>query len=975
METGPGLTRAASHLAMHKVDLANMSYGESSGLPTDGHFIKLLANEAVGKSGCIFVTSAGNDGPCFSSIGAPAGMDASFITVGAYVKHCQMQAEYALLESVTERPYTWSSRGPTTDGYHGVDIYAPGSAITSVPVYVLNKLDLKNGTSMSSPNACGCVALLVSALKAEKQEFTPYRLKNAIVQTGKSVEDPLGVGFIQVDKAWEYLENFKQDKDLDLLFKVSIQKQGLKRGIYLRELDEVSQIQYINAKVQPHFMGETDPENPKYNQAKFDYDVRVALVATESWISVPDYVYLHSSGNSFSIKVDPLALAESKFHYGEVLGYDTSAPERGPLFHIPVSVVKPTVSSQGFIRYKNVEYGPGDIIRRFVQVPEGATNCELVIKARAPNADTAPARFMLHLLQLVPQQNQKGKHAYSFMLGNGSFGDPRSDEQVIKKRFSVRGGLNLEVCLAQFWSGLGKHSIDLSLDFHGVQIAGNLANGQSTLHLEPQVTRLEISSPVRREDNLNINVSFNKLRKYYRPKSAEITPMLPDRDVLPSTRLLYQLVLAYNIKLDSATTITPRFPTVMNQLYEHFLAGVFGIVYDANKKVVGYLDVFDHDIKINQKGDYTIMLQLSTEEESVLEKLKDTLLELDLDLKSVSFNTYQTVADVYTKGSSNYAKVALERKDLKTFHIAAPTDALPKEAKAGDSLVGKLNFVSGVEGGQYKVIYTIPPLPVEDNKKSTDEKKPTDEELEQKLKDATRDLQISYLKKFAVDSAAYKDLLAKMESTYSDDIAFAEFKLNALWTASAGKSSVDSLLKAGQLTEEQATEIVKVADSILAHFDERELCEFYGRKTPTEESDEEKKIRKINDDKKKQLLNALKNKVMAYTAVLDKENHKEEVEASVKALEQWASDDSATNLGSLLVKVKREREAGHPGVALKSIQKYLGEVTLTSETSKDVGKVWAVRHELYEELGWPLWAEYDDKWNVIRQPPYGLALF
>ena len=149
METGPGLTRAAAHMAMNKVDLANMSYGESSSLPSDGHFIRLLAEEAISKSGCIFVTSAGNDGPCFSSIGAPAGMSASFITVGAYVKHAQMQAEYALLESVGEKPYTWSSRGPCTDGYQGVDIYAPGSAITSVPVYGLNRLDLKNGTSMS----------------------------------------------------------------------------------------------------------------------------------------------------------------------------------------------------------------------------------------------------------------------------------------------------------------------------------------------------------------------------------------------------------------------------------------------------------------------------------------------------------------------------------------------------------------------------------------------------------------------------------------------------------------------------------------------------------------------------------------------------------------------------------------------------------------------------------------------------------
>jgi tripeptidyl-peptidase-2 len=827
-----------------------------------------------------------------------------------------------------------------------------------------------------SPNACGCVALLVSALKAEKQEYTPYRLKNAIVQTGKSVDDPLGVGFIQVDKAWEYLENFKERKDLDLLFKVQVQKRGNKRGIYLREIDEVSQIQYITAKVSPNFMGESDPENPKYNQAKFDYDVRVALVATESWITVPDYLYLHSSGNAFQIKVDPTALSESKFHYGEVLGYDTSAPERGPLFHIPVSVVKPTIPNQGFIQYKNVEYGPGDIIRRFVQVPEGATNCELVIKAKAP-ADTAPARFMLHLLQLVPKQNQKGKHAYSFMLGSGSYGNPESDEQVIKKRFSVRGGLNLEVCLAQFWSGLGKHSIDLSLDFHGVQIAGNLSNGESTLHLEPQVTRLDISSPIRREDNLNIGVTFNKLRKYIRPSEANITPMHPDRDLLPSTRLLYQLILSYKVKIEAATTITARFPTVMNQLYEHFLAGVFGIVYDANKMAVGYLDVFDHDIKLSQKGEYTIMLQLSTEEEGALEKLKETILELDMDLKNVTFNTYQTMGDVYTKGSSNYAKIALERKDLKVFYIAVPTgkDAIPKEAKAGDALVGRLNFYDKVEGGQYRVVYNVPPPVVEPSTKTPEEKKPTDEELDQKLKEATRDLQITYLKKFAADSAAYRDLLSKLETSYSDDIPLLEFKMNAFWTASAGKSSVDSLLKPGQLTEEQATEIAKIADNIVAKFDQRELLEYYGRQTPENETDEQKEQRRENDNKKKQIVNALKNKVMAYAAILDKEKHREEIDAGVQALQQWSSDDSSNNLASLLIKVKREREAGHPGNALKAVQKYLAEASLTSETVKDVAKAWSVRNELYKVLGWSLWSEYDSKWNLIRQPPYGLALF
>ncbi|KAI8983667.1 hypothetical protein BDB01DRAFT_850343 [Pilobolus umbonatus] len=971
METGPGLTRAASHLAMHKVDLANMSYGESSSLPKDGHFIKLLANEAIGKSGCIFVTSAGNDGPCYSSIGAPAGMDESFITVGAYVKHAQMEAEYSLLESVTERPYTWSSRGPCTDGYHGVDIYAPGSAITSVPVYVLNKMDLKNGTSMSSPNACGCIALLVSALKAENQGHTPYRLKNAVVQTAKTVEDPLNVGFLQVEKAWEYLQNYKNRDDLDIIFKTTVYKRGSQRGIYLREVDETSQIQYITTQVQPKFMGEVNWEEPKYNQSKFNYDVRVALISTQSWITVPDFLYLHSSGNSFQIKVNPLSLSESKFHFGEVYGYDTSAPDRGPLFRIPVSVVKPTLCTKGNVRFDQLSYEPGRIIRKFVQVPEGATACELTLRSHSP-VETAPARFMLHLLQLIPKRNQKNSHSYSFLLGNGSFCDPMSDPQVVKKVFSVRGGLNLEICLAQFWSALGSHSVDLNLDFRGVQIAGNLSNGESTLYLEPQVTRLDISAPVRREVGVNVNVSFNKLRKYIRPQSSVISPMNPERDTLPNTRLLYQLLLTYQFKLDSATTITPRFPTVMNQLYEHFLAGVFGIVYDVNHKVIGYLDVFDHDIKISQKGEYSIVLQLSTENEEVLEKLKDTICELDSDLKSVNFNTYQTMGDVYNSNGSNYVKVELERKDPSVFYIAAPTgkDSIPKEAKPKDALVGKLNFLDKVDGGQYTAIYSIPPAPIEKNDKSSGSD--NGENDLQKLKDATRDLEISYLKKMQAGSSEYTELLQRVETTYPDDISVMEFKINKIW--SENKNTItECLLPSGNLPEAKCKEIVQLADKMIQQIGQQGLFAYFGRQTPSNETDEEKEIRKTNEKKKKDMIYALKNKVMAYSTQLDKQSYLDLFEKSEKELHEWSSDDSSNNLNSLLVKVRYERQLGHSGNALKAITNYLSDVALTADNHKDIGKLWMLRKELYDELKWTLWSDYDSKWTVIRQPPYGAA--
>ena len=113
-----------------------------------------------------------------------------------------------------------------------MSVSAPGGAVAPVPTWTLQCRMLMNGTSMSSPCACGGVALLISAMKvlcvyllssfmkfsfvricliffflqAEGVHVSPYSVRKAIENTcapiSSSPEDRLttGMGLMQVDK-------------------------------------------------------------------------------------------------------------------------------------------------------------------------------------------------------------------------------------------------------------------------------------------------------------------------------------------------------------------------------------------------------------------------------------------------------------------------------------------------------------------------------------------------------------------------------------------------------------------------------------------------------------------------------------------------------------------------------------------------------------------------------------------------------
>jgi tripeptidyl-peptidase-2 len=57
-------------------------------------------------------------------------------------------------------------------------------------------------------------------LKLKGIPYNPYRIKRAVVNTSKDVSDPMKVGMIQVEKAWNHLVDY-QSIPLDVFYDVS----------------------------------------------------------------------------------------------------------------------------------------------------------------------------------------------------------------------------------------------------------------------------------------------------------------------------------------------------------------------------------------------------------------------------------------------------------------------------------------------------------------------------------------------------------------------------------------------------------------------------------------------------------------------------------------------------------------------------------------------------------------------------------
>lgn len=730
METSSSLCRAirAVRTSWKKIDIVNMSYGEYASEHDVGRFVK-LAQETVNDDNVMFVVSAGNQGPALCTVGAPGGTSTCMLGVGAYVSPEMMDAEYVIRENnISENAYTWSSRGPTFDGDMGVGICAPGAAIAPVPNWTLNKKQLMNGTSMSSPNCAGNIALLISGLKQQKIEYTPYSIREALENTAKSLPKvevfAQGKGLIQIVKAFSYLNTFGDigTKAKPLYYDVRAFLPGVisqpsagaeetnynagNRGIFLHEeADFELSTMEASVQIKPIFHKLTAKSD------KVAFEMYVELVPSDRWIQVGRHVALMQEGRTFQISVNTEYLGYEQ-HYGEIKAFDTTNKDRGPLFRVPITVLRPVpVPQNGSLAFKN-NFQPGSIRRYRYTPPSGSTWADIVLSRRNPSACTSKSsnsiRYVIHTLQLIPFQRQSQSEFSKYVL--------LSLEESEAFSFAVEEKQTLEICVAQFWSSLGDSELSVHIRFHSIKpneknIQVNGGTIQSPLVQLSNTIQIERLSPI---------ATLGQIQQRLRPLSTAIAPLplFQSSNSIPTDqegatcdqkmeevekRQLYQLLLTYEFtKLSEKSKVTPFFPGINGRLYEHPFEAQMTMIFDANKRYIGTSDAYGNATMLQKGQTYTLKTQICHENIAILQHLQkqNPVVVLTEELvKEIRVPIYVHPNDSLLPGGKpvQAGLKLLVGRPLPLFMCEPSNDALLPGFSSGHLLHGKIQF--GKENG------------------------------------------------------------------------------------------------------------------------------------------------------------------------------------------------------------------------------------------------------------------------------------
>jgi len=380
--------------------VANVSYG--IGTETEGAAdIDRIVDRLLAEYPLLAVaTSAGNSGPGLSSVGTPAGADFVFSTAAMLTRdHARALYDTRIPRDVL---FYFSSRGGELAKPDGV---APGAAASTVPPWEWGIV--MRGTSMASPQAAGCLALVASAALAAEPplKFNGGMLRAALRNSGRPLPGytlpDQGPGVINVSRALRSLQRLAKEEAAGQVLGYRV------RGTAPYLEDEEGPAAYfrtgtwfpaeperVSFRINPVFLKDVP------NEARDRFFQVFDLVVEGDWLEVDKRsVFLRREESAeVTVSYDPRELKKPGVHAARIRGvYRGGGKGRdNTAFELWNTVIVPHVFdlTQGFERdFTDESSDPGEVRRYFVRVPEGAAAMRVRIAPAGRYTHTRLALF------------------------------------------------------------------------------------------------------------------------------------------------------------------------------------------------------------------------------------------------------------------------------------------------------------------------------------------------------------------------------------------------------------------------------------------------------------------------------------------------------------------------------------------------------------------------------------------------------
>ncbi len=713
---------------------------------------------------------------------------------------------------------------------------------------------------------------------------------------------------------------------------------GSRRGIYLREFHESRAPSEHRLHLKPVFHENTGAQD------QIQYEMRLAMVSTQPWLSVGEHLYLTSEGQSVDIKIDPTHLLPG-VHFGEILALDSKHKDRGPLTRFPVTIIRTHPHERhAEPRVERLKFQPGKIHRRFFTIPKGATWADLSVRVVGPTAESR--KFMLHTVQLQNGLAYEAASHRNFLNLHGG--------QHSRHAIPVEPGRTLEVCIAQYWSSLGETELEWTLNFHGILPSTN----QLTLSSMAPVAKVDVSTWLQAE-NFSPRLEFSTRQTVLTPKSAAIKLFSSARDQLPNEQALYELLLTYEFTQNKSESATFRCPWNDALLYDSPYGSQLAMLYDQGKRLVVTDDVFPESVKLS-KGKYLFKLQFRHEDVSKLEELKTQAIILERPLtKAISLRSYSTRADAI-RGKNSINVQLLSQDESRSLYIAAPSATqlanVPDDTSylSGAMTFGQANELYPGKGQRpkgYPITYVFHRSPNSDSALTTSKSVSS-------LEEASWQAKLIFLQSLAKKETAlqFEKLASSLMKEQPKNISLLIARLE--------------FLDLMEHRKEHLNKVVDAADAVITQLNPNRLDLLYRSRINSEDA-KAKREQTIYAKQRKQLVDALYRKgralgymelpeVLAKHPIQDPKAHNKAFEDNFAELSRWVD---TTESEYVLLHIRRLRRLNRNGEALKLLNK---------EIAQSAPNYWLYkkRRDVFKDLGWNHAYERAARWLAIRFPKH-----